>query len=384
MRALIEAQARTGDEVSLFTAEDVRGEGFTAEPAGPRERARVASHLLWSRSTAHALRRRLDEFQPEVVHFHGIYHQLSPSVLWEARRRGIPSVMTLHDYKVIAPCYLLLRDGRTCTACVGKRLPTAVVRHRCIRGSVAASALCSVEQLLHRPAYASWVDLYVVPSEHARAQVVAGRVVDAARLRVVPHGVAVPPPSLPASRTILYLGRLAPGKGVEDLLVAWKRAALPEPWSLEIAGSGPFETSLRAQANGRVRFLGHLNRTEAAAAVQRAFAIAAPSRFPETFGLSVAEAMAVGRATLVSSIGNLPDLVGSSGVILPPGDLEAWTAALVDLANRPDAYLQLGDSARSRIAEQFSEELAQGRINQVYTEARAGRVRPGVGATALA
>jgi glycosyltransferase involved in cell wall biosynthesis len=127
-----------------------------------------------------------------------------------------------------------------------------------------------------------------------------------------------------------------------------------------------------------------LNRTETAAAVREAFAIAAPSRFPETFGLSVAEAMAVGRATLVSSIGNLPDLVGSTGVILPPGDLEAWTAALVDVANRPGAYLELGDSARSRIAKQFSVELAQARLNQVYTEARAGQVSPRVPATVLA
>jgi glycosyltransferase involved in cell wall biosynthesis len=386
VRDLIEMQSAEGDEVSLFTADDVPGEGFTVEPQGARGRFRVASHLLWSRTTARSLRRRLEEFEPEVIHFHGIYHQLSPSVLWEARRQGIPSVMTLHDYKMVAPCYLLLRDGETCTACVGKRLPIAVVRHRCIRSSVAASALCSVEQFVHRPAYSSWVDLYVVPSAHARDQIVAGRAVDPGKVRVVPHGVALPPPSSrpQLSRTVLYFGRLAPEKGVEDLLAAWKHAALPEPWSLEIAGTGPLEGSLRAEAPSGVRFLGHLGREETAVAVDRAFVVAAPSRFPETFGLSVAEAMAAGRATLVSAVGNLPDLVGSTGVVLPPGDVKAWAAALVDLSNQPDAYLRLGGLARSRIATQFSAELAQRRVNQVYKEVCAGQVRPRSRASVLA
>lgn len=378
VRDLIEVQTRAGDEVTLFTADDVEGEGFTADPVDARSRMRTASHLLWSRRAARAFGRRLDEFDPDVVHFHGIYHQLSASVLREARRRRIASVMTLHDYKVIAPCYLLLRDGQSCTACVGKRLPRDVVRHRCIRGSAAASALCSFEQFLHRPAYSSWVDRYVVPSEHARDQIAASQVVDGAKLRVVPHGVALPPASSPGeSRTILYLGRLAPGKGVPDLLGAWKQAALPEPWSLEIAGTGPLEDSLLAEADPGVRFLGHLNQVETAAALRRAFAVAAPSLFPETFGLSVAEAMAAGRATLVSEVGNLPDLVGSTGVILPPGDLDAWAAALVDLAHRPDLYLRLGEQARSRIATQFSTDLARRRISQVYNEACAGQVRLG-------
>jgi glycosyltransferase involved in cell wall biosynthesis len=132
-----------------------------------------------------------------------------------------------------------------------------------------------------------------------------------------------------------------------------------------------------AEADPGVRFLGHLNQVETAAALRRAFAVAAPSLFPETFGLSVAEAMAAGRATLVSEVGNLPDLVGSTGVILPPGDLDAWAAALVDLAHRPDLYLRLGEQARSRIATQFSTDLARRRISQVYNEACAGQVRLG-------
>jgi glycogen synthase len=55
----------------------------------------------------------LDDFHPEIVHCHSINGRLTTAILDEAKRRGIPVVMTLHDLKPVCPAYLGLRQALT-------------------------------------------------------------------------------------------------------------------------------------------------------------------------------------------------------------------------------------------------------------------------------
>src|ERR1700736_4129847 len=75
-------------------------------------------------------RRRLDQLvarvPPDVAHAHNIYHHISPSILGLLQRRGIPTVLTLHDLKIACPAYnMLARDG-ICERCRGGRLYNVV------------------------------------------------------------------------------------------------------------------------------------------------------------------------------------------------------------------------------------------------------------------
>ncbi|HMN70523.1 MAG TPA: glycosyltransferase, partial [Rhodoblastus sp.] len=49
--------------------------------------------------------RLLDDFKPDIIHAHGVYHHLTNAILKPARERGVPMVYTLHDYKLICPAY---------------------------------------------------------------------------------------------------------------------------------------------------------------------------------------------------------------------------------------------------------------------------------------
>jgi glycosyltransferase involved in cell wall biosynthesis len=368
---LMRQQRELGDEVQLFSSADVPGPAFSASPSSVQARMRSAKLLLWSRGASHAIRRRLEAFRPDVVHFHGIYHQLSPSVMWEVRRRGIASVMTLHDYKLAAPCYLLVREGRECVECVGRRFPAPAVEHRCVKGSRAASILCATEHVLHRPLYANLVDLFVVPSTAANERIASARVIDADRVRIVPHGVESQPAGLDQSstHTFLYLGRLSPEKGVTLLVNAWRRVALPDPWRLDIGGTGPASAALLESAPAGIRFLGHLSREQTVAAIHGAAVVVAPSLVAETFGLSIAEAMAAARPVLVSDVGNLPHLVGDAGYVVRAGDEDAWVEALRSVASDEVERARRGTRGRDRIESQFSPRASEGRLRAVYLEA---------------
>ena len=109
-------------------------------PRSLHGRAVAVGRMLHSPSARRGIEAVLEEFRPDVVHLHNVYHQLSPSILRPLKRRGVPAVMTLHDYKLACPTYRLLDHGEVCTACVGMRFHNAVLR-RCEGGSLGASAV---------------------------------------------------------------------------------------------------------------------------------------------------------------------------------------------------------------------------------------------------
>ena len=147
--------AVAGADVELVRWRDYRRAGVA--------RLRDASAMVYSFEARRRFARLLERARPDVVHLHNIYHQLTPSILDAARARGVPVVMTLHDYKLVCPRYDMLRHGSPCDACVEEG-PTGCLRYRCA-GSWAASLLLTAESALHR-ARGSYdpVRLFLVPS----------------------------------------------------------------------------------------------------------------------------------------------------------------------------------------------------------------------------
>jgi glycosyltransferase involved in cell wall biosynthesis len=144
--------------------------------------------------------------------------------------------------------------------------------------------------------------------------------------------------------TFLYAGRLDPEKGLDVLLHAFARS----PGELVLAGSGSEEARLRALADGRVRFLGPLDRDELPAVYAAADAFVLPSR-SEPWGMVLNEAAAAGLPLVATEgAGAAHDLVedGVNGFRVPVDDEEALATALRRLAE--DEPFRLAAGARSR------------------------------------
>jgi hypothetical protein len=102
------------------------------------------------------------------VHFHNIYHQLTPAVIGVAKRFGCKTVLTAHDYKIVCPSYTMLRDGHVCEECLTGSVINAF-RHRCQQGDTFKSLLLSLEAYWQKFAknYAM-LDCIIAPSEFMR------------------------------------------------------------------------------------------------------------------------------------------------------------------------------------------------------------------------
>lgn len=374
-----------GHEVGVFAGEHERNRATDSplwlvperDYAHPTLRDRIGHAIgtVYDQRARRLFREALDAFDPDVVHLHNIYHQLSPSILDELYDRRLPAVMTVHDYKLVCPVYRLYRDGEICEECVGSSFPIGTIRHRCSRGSLAESALLFFESSWHRrrASYPRALDAFLAPSRFLADKLVEGGL-PADRVHVVrnaPRSVpdAAPAEALAAVPTLLYAGRLSDEKGV-DLLV--DAAARCPQVQLRIAGSGPEEPALRARASGagNVVFLGHL----ASEALDReraaAWATLVPSRWYENAPMSVIESWWAGRAVLASGHGGLAEMLGDgeAGRVVEP-TVGAWAAAFAEAAEGREALLELGTRARARAARGHAFADFLDRVLDLYVEA---------------
>src|SRR5262249_9030648 len=150
---------------------------------------------------------------------------------------------------------LLFRDGHICEDCIGRAVPWPGVAHACYRGSHAASAVAAGMLTVHR-AIGTWdklVDVYLACSEFAREKFIAGGL-PASRVRYKPNCLMEDPGAgQHEGQFALFVGRLAPEKGIRTLLDAWGRLDSRIP--LRVIGDGPLG-SLFQQPTPGVEWLG--------------------------------------------------------------------------------------------------------------------------------
>jgi glycosyltransferase involved in cell wall biosynthesis len=329
--------------------EDARGFGALA----------AAARAVYSRPARRSLAALLAEVRPDVAHLHNFHHQLSPSIVDALREAGVPAVHTLHDYKVVCPNYLLYTEGAVCRRCLSGSFHHAVV-HRCVRGSVAASAVAALEMTIHRlrRTLERGIAHFVSPSRF-----LAERLVEAGtpreRIRVVPNGVD--PEAFAAAdgpgAGFLYAGRLSREKGVGTLLDAIGKVTEA---GLAVLGTGPLEAELRAHAErvapGRVEFTGFLPREELMVRLRAARAVVLPSEWYENAPLAALEAQACGVPVVAARIGGLPEIVreGRSGLLFTPGSADDLAVQLGRLAHEPGLAERLGQGGRTVVGEEFT------------------------------
>lgn len=341
----------------------------------------AARRSVWSGEVAIALRGLLAEWKPDVAHLQNIHAYLTPSILPELRRAGVPVVQTLHDYKWLCPDSAMLRGGRLCGACGGKAFWHCAAG-RCKKGSWAASALAMVEGYVHRWKRASsMVDAWIAPSAFVKRMFDAAGM-DGGTIRVVLN------PYMPCGRDEtetrdggygLYVGSLSPIKGVGVLLEALKDVPGHEVHVVG-GGSGEETAALKARAAalgvaGRVRFCGPLHgealwREQAGARYG-----VIPSVWREVLGYTAMEMLAIGKPVIGSDIGGIPELVrdGETGLLFPPGDAGALAERMRRLVGDAGLAARLGAAGKALVAGDCSAEGHYGKVMEVYRKAVAGR-----------
>lgn len=300
-------------------------------------------------------RQVLARFQPDLVHVQHLMG-LPTALLHEVSARRIPYLITLHDYWwQCANANLLTNyaekacDGPraylNCTHCAIARAgtpsawgaapllwPLMADRNRRLQPLLAhAAALLTPSEFVRR-----WYADHGAPMH---------------LLRVAPLGVT-PPARLPPHAgernddlRLLYLGGLAPNKGVHIVLEALRGVTGNLRFAIAgDAGAQPgYAADLRRLADPRVTFLGRLTRQQVWEALAGADLVVVPSLWHETYCFAAHEALTAGVPVLASAMGALTEVIvdGVNGRLLPPGDPQAWQAAIQEYVAAPSRLDEL-------------------------------------------
>ena len=335
---------------------------------------RGAVRIVHSCSAARKLERFLAANPADVAHVHNLYHHLTPSVLGVLRRRGVPVVMTVHDYRLMCPVKHFFRLGEACTRCLPHRYWHCVLNN--CAGSPFSGAAVAAETLIQRffRRYVQNVQRVLCPSRFVyRALRRDGFPPN--KLAVLPHPVALPGPPADgpgADDRVLYLGRISPEKGPEMML---HLAGLLRQVQVTILGDGPMLDELRAEAQRRrlanVSLPGHVAHERVGAYLAQAGAVVVPSRCFEVSPLAVLEGMLAGRVVVAPAHGPAAEWIrdGRNGRLFRPGDSPDMTRVVQEVLADGRARAAMGRAAARWVRERHEPEAIVRRLVEHYREA---------------
>jgi glycosyltransferase involved in cell wall biosynthesis len=167
---------------------------------------------------------------------------------------------------------------------------------------------------------------------------------------------------------LVYAGRFGPQKALANAVEAVESV---DGVSLAVAGAGDAEPALvAASERGRVRLLGSQSRPRVLELLAAADAMVLPSRW-ENLPHTVLESLAVGTPVIASDVGGVPEMItdGENGLLVPPGDVRALTAAITSFRDDAALRTRLRTGARASVAD-LSRDRVYGELEALLERAR--------------
>lgn len=357
-----------GHEVAVFAMDYPENENTSWKKYFPQNMSKLMAFTrpFGSREVRNKFGKLLDDFRPDVVHLNNIHTQLSPVIAELAHGRGIRTVWTLHDYKLLCPRYDCLRGGKEiCELCFnGDKSPCKA--YRCMKGSCLASFVGYKEAVTwNRKRLEECTDLFVCPSRFMAEKMAQGGF-RKDKLKVLCNFIDVEKcrkDDYAKQDYYCYVGRLSHEKGVGTLVEAAARL----PYKLKIIGGGPLSEELRIKSEeikGNVEFLGFCQWNDIKDIVGKAKFTVIPSEWYENNPLSVIEAECLGTPVLGARIGGIPELIDEdmNGMTFESGNADDLAGKIKAMYSADFDYKAIADAAMER----YNAESYYGEIKKCY------------------
>ena len=369
-----------GNPTNSIVTADESGVRVHRVPLGPRSANAVFFSTFMQRALSAAFAITLQQERPDLIHIQHLMG-LPVRLIDQIVAAEIPFIVTLHDYWYVCANAQLLTNTHQ-EICTGPRwwincgqCALARAGHPDWLGLAPAVAPLLgyrhrlLQRLLRRAA------CLIAPTDFVR-ETYQRLGAPVARVQVIPHGIELPtvlPPVVPRSTDVLrvaYVGGLAPQKGVHIVIEAVNGLSAYEV-QLNIYGvltAFPYYVAELQQLvqHPAIRLAGQLDRATLWQVLRETDVIVVPSLWYETASLIVQESFAAGVPVVVSNLGALRERVRDNvdGLLVPPGDVAAWRAALQRCAAEPELLPRLRQSIRPvrSIAEHVTD------LEALYTE----------------
>lgn len=327
---------------------------------------------IYSPSGVKAMREALRREKPDVVNVHNLYPFISPAALKECRKAGVPVVMTVHNFRLICPTGLFMRDGGPCELCLQRGNEWGCVRYNCehsMMKSVGYAARNTVARLTG--AYRRGVTRFACITDFQRRKLIsAGFAAD--RITVIPNAVDLGAGGeYVQGGYVAYCGRLSYEKGYDRLMEVARRH--PE---IEFRFAGAQRLPDDQQLPDNVRLLGYVSGVQLEEFYRDCRFVVMPSRCYEGFPMAILEAAQYSKPTVGPDHGGFTEIIGRGneaiGRLFEPSSVDDLERQIVELWNAPDQVQSLGVKARTKLQQQYSSEVIYNQWEKLFNTIKNG------------
>ncbi len=327
---------------------------------------------VWNVSVRGELGKQISLVQPDVIHIHNWHFAIGPLAIRAAKKRNIPVVLTLHNYRLICPSATLSHKGKPFLDSIHASFPWKAVKKKVYRDSALQTFWLAFVIWFHKR-IGTWqrVDKYIVLTDFAKTLFGGSSLpIPVEKFVVKSNFVKGPGPrhaAQPARNGFLFIGRLSEEKGIGVLLEAFRQTG----HTLGIGGDGPLKDAVvkACSENEHMRYLGNLTKSEVEKTMAAYEVLVFPSTWYEGMPLTIVEAFASGLPVMASNIGAMTSMIrdGYNGLLFEagnPGDLAArsndWKALT---AAQKEGY---GENAFASYLERYTPEKNREKLLEVY------------------
>lgn len=333
----------------------------------------------YSRKSKELVRQKIHETGADIMHVHNFFPLLSPSIFDASQEEGIPSVLTLHNYRLIHPNGYLLHDGKIDERSI-RGSSYSCVLDGVYRDSILQTAVVAhmIEYHRKRDTWAKKVDCLLCLTEFAKSKFVEAGIPEE-KLKVKPNFVddafrqRIPSEMIDQKEDFfLFIGRISEEKGIRTLVDAWSLLKSESNSKLLILGDGPLKKELQQKTheNSRILWLGFVKRDQVLNYLAKAKALIFPSEWYEGMPMTILEAFSAATPVISTNIGSQAEIVDhkKTGVHFEPGSETNLVDAVEQFESMQQEQKEMSLAARGEYEEKYTPDVNREKLESIYRE----------------
>ncbi len=342
-------------------------------------------NYIFSLKNYNALRSFLKTTDVDVIHLHGFFSSISPSILLAIKKakqkKKIKVVQTLHDFHLICPNASLYNYNKNviCEKCIGNGIKLSILFENCDRRGWAFSIIKGLRSfvannILH---HKNIIDTFICPSEFLKSKLIEDGIGES-RITVIRNPISFTNDFVipPKKNIICYFGRFSKEKNLEFLINtfnSWK-LKFPNDFKLFLIGEGEEESTLKSLASecstkNDIYFISFLPYDKLVTAIQDVKYLAMTSMCYENAPMSVIEGMSLNIIPIVPSIGGMKESVETLlqfGKTYLPNNIDSWIDSICYLEENYNEQIKKLVKSKINILEEAGIESYFRKVFKIY------------------
>lgn len=316
-----------------------------------------------------AMREAIRHESPDVVNVHNLYPFISPAALKECRKAGVPVVMTVHNFRIMCPTGLFMRDNRPCEMCLERGNEWGCVKYNCEHSRLKSIGYAARNAVARRGKYyRDCVDMFACITDFQRRKLIqAGFPPE--KMVVIPNSMDVPPlTDCEAGNYVAYSGRISREKGVDMIIEAARRHPdIP----FKLAGAVR-DTDLVADLPSNVELTGYLSGEKLRDFYANARFFVMASRWYEGFPMTILEAARFAKPMVAPDHGGFTEIIGRGedaiGMLFAPGNIDSFDDMVASMWGDLIKTQLLGAKSYVKLQKQYSTEVVVYKWNALLAQ----------------